>query len=81
MIPKTRGDCIDGPRPCPYETCKYHLGRDTEPTCTLDVADQGGVSNRTIAKILEVSPQHVDKIVEGALAKFPNKLRLALFNK
>src|SRR3990167_1866788 len=24
--PRTRGDCIDGPRPCPYALCKYHLG-------------------------------------------------------
>ncbi len=23
--PKTRGDCVNGVRPCPYVTCKYHL--------------------------------------------------------
>lgn len=23
--PKTRRDCIDGPRPCPYVGCRYHL--------------------------------------------------------
>lgn len=26
--PKTRADCIDGPRPCPYLGCRYHLGLD-----------------------------------------------------
>ena len=23
--PKTRGDCVDAPRPCPWVSCKYHL--------------------------------------------------------
>lgn len=26
--PKTRGQCIDGPRPCPYVSCKQHLFMD-----------------------------------------------------
>lgn len=26
--PRTRGDCIDGMRPCPYVGCKYHLYLD-----------------------------------------------------
>ncbi len=26
--PQTRGDCIKGPRPCPWVTCKYHLLTD-----------------------------------------------------
>ena len=23
--PKVRSECVDGPRPCPYVSCKYHL--------------------------------------------------------
>ncbi len=23
--PATRGDCVDGPRPCPYLSCRHHL--------------------------------------------------------
>jgi hypothetical protein len=23
--PRTRGDCVDGPRPCPWVSCKHHL--------------------------------------------------------
>lgn len=23
--PATRGECLDGPRPCPYVTCRFHL--------------------------------------------------------
>jgi len=26
--PRTRGDCVAGPRPCPFAGCKYHLYLD-----------------------------------------------------
>ena len=26
--PTKRGDCVDGPRPCPWFGCRYHLGLD-----------------------------------------------------
>ena len=26
--PKTRADCVDGPRPCPYISCAHHLYLD-----------------------------------------------------
>jgi hypothetical protein len=29
--PKTRGDCVDGQRPCPYVSCKYNLYVDVNP--------------------------------------------------
>ncbi len=29
--PKTRGDCLNGPRPCPWVGCKYHLYLDINP--------------------------------------------------
>jgi hypothetical protein len=29
--PRTRGDCKDGPRPCPWVSCKYHLFLDVSP--------------------------------------------------
>lgn len=25
MRPRTRGDCADGPRPCPWVGCRHHL--------------------------------------------------------
>jgi len=28
--PKTRGDCIDGPRPCPWVSCRHHLYLDVK---------------------------------------------------
>lgn len=29
--PRTRADCADGPRPCPWAGCKYHLYLDVSP--------------------------------------------------
>jgi hypothetical protein len=29
--PKVRGDCAEGPRPCPYVSCKYNLYVDVNP--------------------------------------------------
>lgn len=53
--PRTRGECIDGPRPCPWASCRHHLALDVTynnalkvqdreleelpATCALDVAD------------------------------------------
>ena len=31
LRPKTRADCIDGPRPCPWVSCKFHLYLDVSP--------------------------------------------------
>jgi hypothetical protein len=29
--PKTRRECIDGPRPCPHVSCRHHLYLDVNP--------------------------------------------------
>jgi hypothetical protein len=29
--PKTRAECAEGPRPCPYVSCKHHLFIDVSP--------------------------------------------------
>ena len=29
--PRTRADCVDMERPCPYVSCKYHLYIDVHP--------------------------------------------------
>lgn len=26
--PRRRGDCVDGPRPCPWVSCRYHLAHE-----------------------------------------------------
>ncbi len=61
-FPKTRGECIDGPRPCPWARCRHHthvdlsaakdspsllVNEDREETCSLDVADRAGPDGLT----------------------------------
>lgn len=29
--PRDRSECVDGPRPCPYVSCRYHLLLDVSP--------------------------------------------------
>jgi hypothetical protein len=29
--PKTRAECVDGPRPCPHVSCRHHLYLDVSP--------------------------------------------------
>ncbi len=29
--PRTRGDCVDGERPCPWVACRHHLALDVQP--------------------------------------------------
>jgi hypothetical protein len=31
LRPKTRGDCMSGPRPCLFVSCKHHLYLDVNP--------------------------------------------------
>ncbi|NIR31713.1 MAG: DNA-binding protein [Gammaproteobacteria bacterium] len=42
--PRTRRDCKDGPRPCPYVACRHHLYIDVQPkrgSLTLNWPDRG----------------------------------------
>jgi hypothetical protein len=40
--PKTRGDCVDGPRPCPWVGCRHHLYLEvSEATGRIKVAFPG----------------------------------------
>lgn len=32
MRPKKRRDCVNGPRPCPWYSCRHHLGIDVSPS-------------------------------------------------
>lgn len=49
--PKTRPECIDGPRPCPYVGCRYHLYLDVDP-------DRGSVK----FNFPEIEPEELEKM-------------------
>jgi len=86
--PKTRGQCADGPRPCPWAMCKYHLAIEvtadrvrlnygTDDLDTLAETCALDVADRrvgrnAVADVLGVTPQRLDQIVMAALEKAAN---------
>lgn len=77
--PRTRGDCVDGERPCPWTSCRFHLAQDRsqqaddgfvpDETCALDVADRGGVTLRKVGRLLGMTREGARIIQEQALTK------------
>ena len=66
-LPVTRGDCKDGPRPCPF-ACRYRL--DGAESCALDVADRGEQLNpEAVALLMGMSQAGVRWVEDAALAK------------
>jgi hypothetical protein len=41
--PRVRGDCVDGPRPCPWVACRHHLA--------LDVGDVNPLSGLPVLRM------------------------------
>jgi Sigma-70, region 4 len=79
--PRTRGDCIGGPRPCPW-ACRHNLTvergwRPGRPSCALDVADQGGLTLAQIGELLGVSRERIRQIQKQAVENLAEGLRLA----
>ncbi len=70
MIPKTRAECIDGPRPCPYTTCKHNMKPTASgETCVLDFAARGGMPPGEIAYELRTSRQAIEQTARRAYIK------------
>ena len=85
--PRTRGDCVDGPRPCPFVSCKHHLYLDVsgsgtiklnfpdllpeqlEESCSLDVADRGGMALHDVGTLMNVTRERVRQIEVSALRR------------
>jgi len=88
-MPCTRGDCVDGPRPCAFVHCRYHLAskilpgsrrlkvRSIEPakdTCALDVADRGPHTLEEVGTFLGITRERVRQIELTALLKIRSQL-------
>lgn len=43
--PRVRGECVDGPRPCPYVGCRYHLFTDTLQKGSLRLQGKGTIDD------------------------------------
>ena len=68
--PRTRAECVDGPRPCPFVSCKYHLYLDVHPrtgNIKLNFPDIG-VEEMGESCTLDVADRHGATIEEiGAI--------------
>jgi hypothetical protein len=86
--PRTRGECKEGERPCPYVSCKHHLYLDVNPetgsiklnfpdlevwemaeTCSLDVADRGGITLEEVGEILNLTRERIRQVEVRGLLK------------
>jgi len=89
--PERREDCLPGghneARPCPFASCRHHLGLDVLPTggiqlnfpdkepwdlphtCSLDLADQGGMTLDQVSKQLDVTRERIRQIEYKTLAR------------
>lgn len=87
--PATRAGCAEVARPCPYQTCRYHLlaGSDqdrakpdvSKESCVLDVAERGGVSFEEVASLMGMTRQRVQQIeaeVADKLRRSPVRLAM-----
>ncbi len=78
--PRTRCECIGGPRPCPWGegssfVCRFHLGEGRPESCALDVADRGDLEQHQVAVLLGVSRNRVWQVELAALAKLKRTAR------
>jgi hypothetical protein len=86
MPPKTRAECLRGPRPCGKLACRYHLWSEARPnspkwafprqSCALDVAARGGLTLKQVGRILRLTRERVRQIEASALGKLRNRKRL-----
>jgi hypothetical protein len=73
--PWTRGDCLDGERPCPHYLCKWWL--QGPASCVLDVADRGGVTLDAVGQALGCTRERIRQIEVRALANLWRALQRA----
>lgn len=96
--PRTRGECVGGPRPCPWVGCRHHLYLDVSQqtgslklnfpdlevgeirdSCSLDVADEEGVTVDRVASALNVTRERARQLVLGIVSKLVGDPRVVEF--
>lgn len=72
--PVTRGDCVDGPRPCPWQSCRHHL-EAAEHSCSLDLADRGALTLDLVGEVFGLTRERTRQIEAIAIAKLKRRLK------
>src|SRR5512141_456119 len=86
--PRTRAECLQMERPCPFVSCEHHLYLDVNPdsgaiklnfphlevwempeTCSLDVADRGGITLEEVGAILNLTRERIRQVEVRGLVK------------
>jgi len=55
--PKRRGDCAGGERPCPWVSCRYHLGLDVLDSGEISMAPGSDVTDLAATCALDIADQ------------------------
>lgn len=86
--PRTRGECVGRPRPCPWVACAWHAWHETPvddvdalpESCVLDVAGEGGATSARVGMVLGITRQGAEQLEARALSRLHmgNRLRLIL---
>jgi len=91
LRPRRRGECLNGPRPCPWFSCQFHLGLDVSAdgrivlhmdpenlngaTCALDVADTGEHTLDVVGALIGWTRERARQVEEQALARLRHPTR------
>jgi hypothetical protein len=72
--PRRRGDCANGPRPCPWRSCRFNLTTEPKrppdgPSCVLDTVDAGGATIEEVAAAFGLTHQRISQIQERAIER------------
>lgn len=85
--PVTRGDCADGPRPCPWYSCRHHLGIEVTragslrvlpsgpDTCSLDVADRGEQTLAAVGDAMRFTRERARQVEDKAATRMRALMR------
>ena len=66
-MPRTRGECADGPRPCPWVRCRHHLALDVTHVGTMRLRGGSGDSLRTSDTATDLVRSWIDEAAAAVL--------------
>lgn len=65
-MPRTRADCVDGPRPCPFVGCRHNLYLDVTPNGSLKLnwpdLEPWELQESCALDVADKGPQHLETI-------------------